>query len=392
MSHLFEPYALRGVTLRNRIAISPMCQYSSVDGYMNDWHLVHLGSRAVGGAGLVLSEACAVTPEGRISPTDLGLWDDAHIEGHRRVTSFIVGQGAVAGIQLAHAGRKASRLPPWEGRAKMSDDEHVDSQDGAWTPVAPSPIPTHEAATVVPHEMTTDEIAEVVSAFAEAARRADAAGYDWIEIHAAHGYLLQSFCSPTSNKRQDSYGGSLENRIRIVRDVARAIRAVLPAEKVLGCRVSYTDWVEGGWMIDDTVSLAQALKEDGVDLIDVSSGGASGKQDIPVGAGYQVPGAEAVRSKAGIPVAAVGLITDPMQADALVRNGRADLVMLGREALRDPYWPAHAALALGQTANAQLPVQYTAAYMRTPGAEFRFNPDTAPRVIGEGGSPRIAAK
>ncbi|GAB5415269.1 MAG: NADH:flavin oxidoreductase/NADH oxidase [Congregibacter sp.] len=381
MPSLFEPLKIRGVTVRNRIGVSPMCQYSSVDGEASDWHLVHLGSRAVGGAGLVMTEATAVSPEGRISPNDLGFWADDQTPGHRRLAEFIKGQGAIAGVQLAHAGRKAGRLPPWEEDPSQVQARFLKPEEGGWTPVAPSAVPLSESDRVMPHELTIDEIEVIIDSFASAAKRADIAGYDWIEVHAGHGYLSHSFNSPLSNERQDKYGGSLENRIRFTREVARAIRRVWPEEKVLAFRISYTDWVEGGWSVEDSVSLARGLKNDGVDIVDVSSGGSSPKQAIPVGAGYQLSGAERIKREVGIPVAGVGLITDPMQSDDIIRNGRADLVMLGREMLRDPYWPTRAALALGQTSHARIPVQYNPAYLRRPyDGNFSFAPISAPQV------------
>lgn len=377
MSGLFDPFTLRGVTLRNRIGVSPMCQYSSTDGEANDWHLVHLGCRAAGGAGLVLSEAAAVLPEGRITPSDLGLWRDEQIDGHARLTGFIAGQGAVAGIQLAHAGRKAGHIPPWEQDPKVLQGRPLAPDEGRWEPQGASALPFDDAS-LMPHELTANGIAHVTAAFAAAACRADLAGYDWIEIHAAHGYLLHSFNSPLSNRRDDGYGGTLEGRCRITREVARALRAVWPGRKVLTFRLSHTDWAEDGWTTEDTVQLALWLKEDGVDLIDASSGGTVPHPTIPVGPGYQVPGAEAVRHGAGIPVAAVGMITDARQADAIIREGRADLVYLARELLRDPYWPLRAAIALGQSDRIRLPIQYNPAWMRLGG--FDFEPVSAPRI------------
>jgi 2,4-dienoyl-CoA reductase-like NADH-dependent reductase (Old Yellow Enzyme family) len=377
MHGLFDPLSLRGVKLRNRIGVSPMCQYSSVDGYVNDWHLVHLGSRAAGGAGLVLTEATAVVPEGRITPSDLGIWKDEHVEGHARVAAFIKSQGAVAGIQLAHAGRKAGRIPPWEHDPKELQGRPLSREEGGWTPDAASPIAFAEGY-LVPHELSEVEIENTIEQFAAAARRADKAGYDWFEVHAAHGYLLHSFHSPLSNRRADGYGGSLENRCRLSRALARALRAALPAHKVLSFRLSYTDWEEGGWTTEDSVQLARWLREDGVDLIDASSGGSTPKPQVPYGPAYQTPGAEAIRRGADIPVAAVGLITEPQQADAIVREGRADLVYLGREMLRDPYWTLRAAAALKESQRARVPVQYNTAWMRM--GEFAFEPLSVPRV------------
>ena len=358
MTNIFDRFPLRGVTLRNRIGVSPMCEYSSEDGMPNDWHLVHLGSRAAGGAGLVLTEATAVEPRGRISPQDAGLWSDAHAEAWARVTRFITAQGAVAGVQLAHAGRKASTARPWEedrGHAGIPD------ADGGWEPVAPSALAFAEGYRV-PKEMTPGEIADVVRAFAEAARRSDAAGFDWMELHGAHGYLLHEFLSPLSNTRTDEYGGGFENRIRFALETVRAVRAAWPERKPLTVRFSCTDWTEGGWTLEETVDLSRRLKEEGVDLIDCSTGGNVPHARIPVGAGYQVPFAETVRHEAGIATAAVGMITAPAQADEIIRNGRADLVLLARASLRDPYWPLHAARELGQGDKVTPPLQYARAF------------------------------
>jgi 2,4-dienoyl-CoA reductase-like NADH-dependent reductase (Old Yellow Enzyme family) len=351
---LLDPLTVRGVTLRNRVAVSPMCQYSSEAGKAGDWHLVHLGSRAVGGAALVIVEATAVEPRGRISPQDMGIWSDAQIEPLRRIARFVHGQGAVPGLQLAHAGRKASRSRPWEGDLPLSDEE------GGWPAVAPSAI-AFRPGERVPSEMTEQDVRDAVNAFRAAAGRALRAEFGWLEIHAAHGYLLHSFCSPLSNRRQDEYGGAFENRIRLLREILRAAREEWPETLPLSVRLSCTDWTEGGWTLEDTVALAKVLREDGADLIDCSSGGIVPGAKIPAGPGYQVPFAEAVRA-AGMPAAAVGLITDPAQADEIVRNGRADLVMLAREELRDPYWPIHAAEALGQPDRVPIPPQYARAF------------------------------
>ncbi|HSV79249.1 MAG TPA: NADH:flavin oxidoreductase/NADH oxidase [Ramlibacter sp.] len=385
MSHLFEPLKLRGVTLRNRIGVSPMCQYSSVDGHVNAWHLVHLGSRAVGGAGLVLTEGTAITPEGRITPSDLGLWSDAHVPGHRQIASFVASQGAVPGIQLAHAGRKASRVPPWETDPSQTQGRPLSCAEGGWKPQGASAIAFDRGYTV-PGELTQQEIAAVVEAFRAAALRADAAGYQWIEIHAAHGYLLHSFASPIANGRSDGYGGSLANRCRITREVARAVRAAWPEHKVLAFRLSYTDWAEGGWELDDTVQLASWLRHEGVDLIDLSSGGNTRRPAVTARPGYQVPGAEAVRRRAELPTAAVGWIDDPEQADAILREGRADMVMLARELLRDPYWPQRAALRLKDSERARLPVQYSAAWAHL--GPFSYDPISTPQ-ISVSGNPAI---
>lgn len=345
MAHLFDPLALRGVTFRNRIAVSPMCEYSSEDGFANDWHLVHLGSRAVGGAGLVLTEAAAVLPAGRISPEDLGVWSEAHFAPLARIVHFMNGQGAVAGIQLAHAGRKASTYNPFPGRPHGA----VPPAEGGWQVVAPSEEP-FAPAYPVPRALTASGIAAVREAFAAAAVRAYAAGFRVIEIHAAHGYLFHEFLSPLSNRRTDLYGGGFENRTRLLRETVEAVRAKLPDAAAVFVRLSATDWVEGGWTADETVDLARRLKDLGVDLIDVSTGGNVEKADIPVGPGYQAPFAERVRREAGLPASAVGLVTEAAQADHIVRTGQADMVMLGRALLRDPYWPLHAAAKLGHMA------------------------------------------
>jgi 2,4-dienoyl-CoA reductase-like NADH-dependent reductase (Old Yellow Enzyme family) len=354
--HLFSPLPVRGVRLRNRVGVSPMCQYSSADGLASDWHLVHLGARAVGGAGLVMTEAAAVVAEGRISPWDLGIWDDAHVEPLRRVTAFVEAQGAVPGIQLAHAGRKASTSPPWEDRAP------VPPARGGWEPVAPSARPFAETS-LVPRELSAAEVERVPEAFAAAARRALRAGFRWIELHAAHGYLLHEFLSPLSNGRTDAWGGSFEGRTRLLVETVRALRAEVGPDVPLAVRLSATDWAPDGWSDADTVALAPLLGEAGADVADCSSGGLTRSQQIPVAPGYQVPFAEAVRRESGLLTAAVGLITEPEQADAIVRSGQADLVLLARELLRQPYWPLHAARALGH--EAPVPDPYLRAY---PGA------------------------
>lgn len=350
MALLFEPIAFRDVTLRNRIAVSPMCQYSSQDGLANNWHLVHLGSRAVGGAGLVIAEASGVAPEGRISPQDLGIWSDAHAEALAPTAAFIKEQGSVAGIQLAHAGRKASTRRPWEGRGVVPEAE------GGWQTVAPSPIPFAESDPS-PRELTADGIQRVVSAFAAAAERSYRAGFELVEIHAAHGYLLHEFLSPLSNHRTDEYGGSFENRTRIVREVALAIRHVWPERLPVFLRISATDWAEGGWDLEQSVELASQARDWGVDLIDCSSG-ALVPGGIPkvIGPGYQTPLAERIRREAGIPTGAVGLITSAHQAEHILVTGQADLILVARELLRDPYWPLHAAHELKHPL--QWPVQY----------------------------------
>ena len=340
MSALFQPLRLRETTLRNRIAVSPMCQYSAREGRPTDWHLVHLGSRAVGGAGLVIAEACAVLPEGRITPDDTGLWSDAHAEAWAPITRFIADQGAVPAVQLAHAGRKASTEAPWHGGGPAGEGAR------GWRPVGPSPLPFAEGYPV-PRELSTDGITAVVGAFRDAARRAERAGFEVVEIHMAHGYLLHQFLSPLTNRRTDEYGGSLENRMRLPLEVARAVREAFPVERPILARISATDWVEGGWDLEQSVALARALRETGVDLVDCSSGGLVPHAKVPLAPGYQVPFAEAIRERAGVMTGAVGLITEPAQAEAIVAGGKADLVLLARQLLRDPYWPLHAAQALG---------------------------------------------
>ena len=342
MSHLFDPLTIRRLIFANRVFVSPMCEYSSDDGFANDWHLVHLGSRAVGGAGLVLTEATAVSAEGRISPQDLGIWKDDHIDFLSRIVRFIHEQGSVAGMQLAHAGRKASTYRPWSGNGA------VPVANGGWPDVlAPSAVAFAEAYPM-PQELTLDGIARVTNAFVDAARRAHQAGFRVIELHAAHGYLLHEFLSPLSNQRQDHYGGSFENRTRLLREVVQAVRRVWPEAAPLFVRISATDWVEGGWDIEQSVELARHLKLLGVDFIDCSTGGNAAQAKIPVGPGYQVPFAERIRRDAGILTGAVGLITEPSQAEHIVSSGQADAVLLARELLRDPYFPLRAARELGQ--------------------------------------------
>ncbi|MGW0788041.1 NADH:flavin oxidoreductase/NADH oxidase [Streptomyces sp. NPDC002911] len=362
MSALFEPYALRSLTIPNRVWMAPMCQYSAEAsgpdaGTANEWHYAHYGARAAGGTGLVLVEATAVSPEGRISPADLGIWNDRQVEAFRRITGFLAGQGTVPGIQLAHAGRKASTDRPWRGGAPIG----VGDPEG-WTPVAPSPVAYDEDHTV-PAELSTEDIQQVVRQFAEAARRALDAGFEVAEIHGAHGYLIGEFLSPHSNHRTDAYGGSFENRTRFALEVVDAVRAVWPEELPLFFRISATDWLtenaddpREGWTADDTVRLARELLAHGVDLLDVSTGGLAPKARIPVEPGYQVPFAERVRNETGLPVAAVGLITDPVQAEKVLADGSADAVLLGRELLRDPYFVRNAARALG--GDVQVPKQY----------------------------------
>ncbi|NKJ19799.1 NADH:flavin oxidoreductase/NADH oxidase [Dyella sp. SG609] len=348
---LFTPFVQRSLTLRNRIAVAPMCQYSAVDGMPDHWHLVHLGSRAVGGAALVIAEATAVSAEGRISPQDVGLWNDAQRDAWRPVTRFIDMQGAIAGVQLAHAGRKASAQRPWEGGGAL--------REGAWTTVAPSAIPfDHDWHT--PQALDDAGLRQVIEDFRRAAERALAAGFRLIELHAAHGYLLHQFLSPLSNHRQDAYGGSFENRTRLLREIIAAVREVWPAELPLWVRISATDWHEGGWDIEQSVRLARELPALGVDLVDVSSGGLVPHVKIPLGPGYQVPFAARIRREAGIATGAVGLITEAEQAARIVEQDDADIVLIARESLRDPYFPRRAAQQLGASIDA--PVQYRRAW------------------------------
>lgn len=341
-AHLFSLLTIRSVTLRNRVGVSPMCQYSAADGFANDWHFVHLGSRAVGGAGIVIAEATAVAPEGRITPGCLGLWSDKHIEPLARIAKFVKEQGAVAGIQIAHAGRKASADLPWHGGAHLPDDR------GGWPTIAPSAISFGGELNKVPRAMTGADILRVQNDFVATAKRALAAGFNWLELHAAHGYLFSEFLSPLANDRTDKYGGSFENRIRILVETAHAVRNVWPNHLPLAVRVSAIDWMPGGWQIEDSIALAKRLKAEGVDLVDCSSGGVVPDAKIKVEPGYQVPFAEKIRLGAAIATAAVGYITEPKQADGIIRTGKADLVLLARQMLVDPYWPAHAAKALGR--------------------------------------------
>jgi 2,4-dienoyl-CoA reductase-like NADH-dependent reductase (Old Yellow Enzyme family) len=352
---LFEPLTVRDITFRNRIAISPMCQYSSVDGFAGDWHLVHLGSRATGGAALVMQEATAVSARGRISPDDMGLWKDEQAEPLKRIARFISGQGAVPGIQLAHAGRKASVASPWKGGKQLS------AAGGGWIPVAPSPVPYRESDTV-PEMLSAAGIAGIISDFRSAAARALTAGFQVLEVHAAHGYLLHQFLSPLSNRRGDEYGGSFENRSRLLRETITAIRTVWPESLPLFVRISATDWADNGWNPDESVRLAALLKKDGVDLIDVSSGGLVHYQKIPVGPGYQVPFAERIRKEGGILTAAVGLITTSSQAEEIVSSGKADLILIARESLRNPNFPLTAARELNT--DIHWPVQYERAKLK----------------------------
>ncbi|MFC3650914.1 NADH:flavin oxidoreductase/NADH oxidase [Dyella humi] len=350
---LFEPYTQRGQTLRNRIVVSPMCEYSAQDGVPNQWHVVHLGSRAVGGAGAVISEATAVSPEGRISAHDTGIWNDAQVEAWRPIAAFIAEHGAVPGVQLAHAGRKASVWRPWEGGGSLPVEQ------GAWQTVAPSANP-FDKDWHVPQALDLDGIGKVVADFRAAAVRAKEAGFKLIELHGAHGYLLHQFMSPLSNQRNDEYGGSFENRTRLVREVIAAVREVWPDNLPLWLRISATDWADHGWTIDESVRLASELAGLGVDLVDVSSGGLVPHVKIPLGPGYQVPFAARIRQEAGIATGAVGLITEPAQADGIIAGGAADLVLIARASLRDPYFPRRAAQELGATITP--PVQYQRAW------------------------------
>jgi len=349
MAKLFEPLKLRSLELKNRIGVSPMCQYSSEDGFANDWHLVHLGARAVGGAALVITEATAVSPEGRITPHDLGIWKEEHLEKLHQITSFIKNHGAIAGIQLAHAGRKASHHRPWDGGAALT------AAEGAWPTLAPAALPFKDAEPA-PLALDKQGIIDLTMDFKQAAARALKAGYQLLEIHAAHGYLLHEFLSPLSNNRTDEYGGSFENRIRILLEVTDGIRSVWPDELPLFVRLSASDWKEGGWTVEDSVALSRKLTEHGVDLVDCSSGGNVPGVRFPVGALYQTPFAEKIRREAGIKTAAVGLITTPRECEHIVASGKADLVLLARQSLRDPHFPLHAARELG--VDLPWPVQY----------------------------------
>lgn len=361
MAHLFDPIAFRSITLANRILVSPMCEYSCVDGFSNDWHLVHLGSRAVGGAALILTEATSVTADGRISPEDLGLYDDGHVAGLAHCVRFIHSQRAVAGTQLAHAGRKASTYRPWGGGSGA-----IAPADGGWEAVGPSAEP-FASNYPTPRPLSVSEISGVVDAFRAAAMRAEAAGFDVIEIHGAHGYLVHEFLSPLINTRTDQYGGSFENRTRLCLEIVDAVRSVWPDRLPLFLRISASDWKDGGWDIEQSVELAKLVRDRGVDLVDCSSGGGVADQKIAIGPGYQVPFAERIRRDAGVATGAVGLITDARQADAIIRNGQADCVLLARELLRDPYWPLHAAQQLGHTV--PWPPQYVRA--APPGTPIR---------------------
>jgi 2,4-dienoyl-CoA reductase-like NADH-dependent reductase (Old Yellow Enzyme family) len=357
MTSLFQEFRLKDVVLRNRIAVSPMCQYSSDNGFPNDWHFVHLGSRAVGGAGLAMVEATAVTPEGRISPADSGIYLDDHIEPFARINRFLKQHGSVPGIQLAHAGRKASASKPWEG------NKHLEASDGGWDTIAPSAIPFGRNLLKVPREMSLPDIAQIQTAFVAAAKRALAAGFEWLELHYAHGYLAHEFYSPLANHRTDSYGGSFENRIRFLLETFTAVRQVWPERLPLTVRLSVTDWIEGGVTIEESVELVRRLKSAGLDLLDVSHGSVTPDiTKIPWGPGFMVPAASRIRREADIPTAVGWQITEPQQAEEVIRDQHADLVMLAREMLRDPYWPYHTALELGdEKALDILPIQYARA-------------------------------
>lgn len=349
MSKLFEPFSLREVTFRNRIWVSPMCQYSSANGMPTDWHLVHLGSRAVGGAGLVMVEASGVSPEGRISPQDSGIWSDVHAKAFEPITKYIDSQGAIPAIQLAHAGRKASTAAPWLGGKKVAID------DGGWEVVAPSAVPFNDDYPM-PRAMNSKDMQKVIDDFAAAAERSVRAGFKVIETHMAHGYLLHEFLSPLSNQRTDEYGGSLENRMRLPLAVARAVREAVPTQLPVFVRISATDWADGGWDLAQSIELCKELRAIGVDLIDCSSGGLVPYAQIQLGPGYQVPFAAAIREQVGIPTVAVGLIIEPAQAEEILQKGEADAIMIARQSLREPYFPFRAALELGEKINP--PVQY----------------------------------
>lgn len=374
---LFDPLQIRELPLRNRIVVSPMCQYSSPDGFATDWHLVHLGSRAVGGAGLVFTEASAVTPEGRISPWDLGIWKDEHVDMLSRIARFMREQGAVPGMQLAHAGRKGSTKRPWDGSGKIAESE------GGWTPLAPSAL-AYDATYPLPAALDEAGIRRIVDAFADAAGRALRAGFEVIEIHAAHGYLIHEFLSPLSNTRTDAYGGPLENRVRFLAEVVAAVRKVWPASLPLFVRISATDWVEGGWDADQSVEAVRRIAPLGVDLIDCSSGGLDPRQKIPVKPGYQVPFAQVIRDKTGVLTGAVGMIEVPAMASEIVRSAKADLVIFAREFLRRPYWPLEEARNLG------IPVTWLAQYLRSAPAGTEQRAAT-PAVPAAAEAPRAAA-
>lgn len=346
---LFSPLKIKGITLKNRIVMSPMCQYSATDGFADDWHLVHLGSRAVGGTGLIITEAMAVSPEGRISAGDLGIWSDDHIEPLRRINRFIHSQGAMSGVQLAHAGYKASSAVPWNG------GRYVSVENGGWVPVSPSATLLSDHQTYS-QELSIPDIEKVILDFKKATQRALEAGFDVIEIHAAHGYLLNEFLSPVANHRTDEYGGSFENRVRLLLQVVEAVKEIITSETPLFVRISATDWREDGWTADDSVRLAHLLKDAGVDLIDCSTGGFVAPSAIPIAPNYQVPFAEQIKAETGIKTGAVGLITSADQANEILQTGKADLIFLAREILRNPYFAQNAAYELGE--DVEVPVQY----------------------------------
>jgi 2,4-dienoyl-CoA reductase-like NADH-dependent reductase (Old Yellow Enzyme family) len=352
MSKLFSPLKIREIEFKNRIFVSPMCQYSSCDGIPNDWHLVHLGSRAVGGSGLIIAEATSVSPEGRITPDDSGIWNDTQVEAFKKITDFIKGQNCVSGIQLAHAGRKASTFSPWKGNGEIS------IENGGWQTIAPSAISFAENYPA-PEELSKMEIKNVINQFKSAAERSISAGFNVIEIHMAHGYLIHEFLSPISNQRKDDYGGSLENRCRFAIEVTKAVREVIPSSFPLFVRISTTDWIEGGWNLEESIHLVKQLKESGVDLIDCSSGGNIAQVKIPAGPGYQIPFSEKIKKEASILTGGVGFITSPVQAEQIIATGQADAVFLARELLRDPYWPLYAAKQLKE--DIKWPLQYSRA-------------------------------
>jgi len=360
MAGLLDEFLLKDVVLRNRIAVSPMCQYSSENGFPNDWHFVHLGSRAVGGAGLVVVEATAVSPEGRISPADSGIWLDDHVPPLARISHFLKQYGAVPGIQLAHAGRKASANKPWEG------DDHIETGHGGWDTIAPSPVAFGANLPKVPREMNVQEIARIQDAFVAAAKRALAAGFEWLELHFAHGYLAHQFYSPLANHRTDAYGGSFDNRIRFLLETLAAVRKVWPERLPLTVRLSVTDWIAGGVTVEESIELVRRLKAAGLDLLDVSQGFVTPDiSKVPWGPGFMIPVASRIRRETGVPTAVGWMITDPHQANEAVRDQHTDLVLLARELLRDSYWPYHAAVKLGsEKAETILPIQYARAVKR----------------------------
>lgn len=358
MSDLFKELKIKDIVLKNRIALSPMCQYSSVDGFANDWHMVHLGSRTVGGFGLIICEATSVSPEGRISPDDLGIWSDDHIEPLLKINKFIQSNNSISGIQIAHAGRKASTMKSWE---KNYHSGSLTKEEGGWETLAPSAIPFSKNY-ISPKEMSEDDINKVINDFKNAAKRALEAGFKWLEIHAAHGYLLNSFLSPLANQRSDKYGGKFENRIRILLEVINEIKKVWKDSYPIAIRISASDWVEGGWNIEDSIALSRIVKDYGIDLIDCSSGGMSPDAKIDIKPGYQVQFSEAIKNNSGILTGAVGLITDPKQADEIISKKQADLIFLGREALRDPYWVIRAAKELNESYDQFVPEQYKRAF------------------------------